>query len=259
MRRTVIISLLAVALVFGLTFSALAQDFQVQIEPVNPPIEFGFWGGWFQFHAWVVNNTNQNTNIDLWAMLDFPSGDVYGPINGGEIWIAAGDTMSCRNIDQRIPGCMEAGVYTYVVYIGDYIWGQDPVIYDSSSLNFTIDYKGDGGIDCDGKFELKGCFENNDAIVVKDYDIRQNYPNPFNAQTTIVYQTPESGNVRLDIYDILGRRIKTLVNGFSSIGPHRVIWDGTNNNGETVSTGIYFYRLYAENGTAITKRLTLIK
>ena len=105
---------------------------------------------------------------------------------------------------------------------------------------------------------LKGCFAEDRAIPFKPYAVNQNFPNPFNIHTAINYTLNSPGHVRLDIYDMLGRKVRTLVDEFNNVGPHQVIWNGINSNGETVSTGIYFYRLSGDD-FAETKRMTLIK
>jgi hypothetical protein len=70
-----------------------------------------------------------------------------------------------------------------------------------------------------------------------------NYPNPFNAGTTIKFALPSPGRVSLDIYNIVGQRIKTLVDDFREAGEHSVVWDARDDSGVNVSTGVYFYRL----------------
>ncbi len=73
----------------------------------------------------------------------------------------------------------------------------------------------------------------------------QNYPNPFNPSTTLSYLLPTTSNVKLEIYDVMGRMIKSLTTNTQSSGKHQVVWDGTNSNGVKVSTGIYIYRFEA--------------
>ncbi|NMC43630.1 MAG: T9SS type A sorting domain-containing protein, partial [candidate division Zixibacteria bacterium] len=76
--------------------------------------------------------------------------------------------------------------------------------------------------------------------------LRQNYPNPFNPTTTIEYDLPRQENVTLTIYDILGRKVKTLLdNRRQHAGRHWVIWDGRDDRGRVAASGIYFYRLTA--------------
>ena len=81
----------------------------------------------------------------------------------------------------------------------------------------------------------------------------QNYPNPFNPSTVISWQLVVSGNVQLKVYDILGRKIKTLVNAYQSVGKHEVLFNGAN-----LPSGIYIYRLIAGN-KSINKKMLLIK
>jgi hypothetical protein len=86
----------------------------------------------------------------------------------------------------------------------------------------------------------------------------QNQPNPFNPKTQISYRLPETGKVSLTVYNVLGRRIKTLFDGHQSPGIHSVSWDGRDENGQVLSSGIYFYRLQAD-GFEQTKRMLLMK
>ena len=90
-----------------------------------------------------------------------------------------------------------------------------------------------------------------------DFRLSQNYPNPFNSSTIIHYQTPEESNVALRIYDVLGREVMELANGNHKRGHYRLIWDGTNNQGKEVASGIYFYVLRAGGHRELKKMLLL--
>jgi hypothetical protein len=79
----------------------------------------------------------------------------------------------------------------------------------------------------------------------KSFGIAQNFPNPFNATTTIRYSLPNQANVRLEIFNILGQKVKTLVNEPQEAGYKQVLWDGKNDQGDNVSSGVYFYRINA--------------
>lgn len=83
--------------------------------------------------------------------------------------------------------------------------------------------------------------------------LNQNFPNPFNPSTVISYQLPTSSEVRVDVFDMVGRRIATLVNEEVQAGRHTVNFDGS-----ALSSGVYMYRLQA-NGSVFTRKLTLIK
>jgi hypothetical protein len=80
-----------------------------------------------------------------------------------------------------------------------------------------------------------------------EYSLLPNYPNPFNPSTTIKYALPGLSNVQLTVYDIMGREVKMLVTGNQATGYKEVVWDGRNNNGTEVSSGIYIYHLKASS------------
>jgi hypothetical protein len=90
------------------------------------------------------------------------------------------------------------------------------------------------------------------------FSLEQNYPNPFNANTKISYSLSKESNVRLTVYDLVGRQVVSLQNGLQGVGHHQIIWNGADANGKTVSSGIYFYRLEAGKKT-VTKRMALLK
>lgn len=91
-----------------------------------------------------------------------------------------------------------------------------------------------------------------------EFVLEQNYPNPFNPVTKIVYQIPEASNVKVKVYDILGREIKTLVDEYQSSGSYSVYWDGKNNQNLDMSSGVYFYRLESSS-IILTKKMILLR
>jgi hypothetical protein len=99
------------------------------------------------------------------------------------------------------------------------------------------------------------------AALPTEFSIIASYPNPFNSATVIECAIPQDDNIGLKIYDLAGRMVTDLSLGQVDAGYHRIIWDGTNSNGEHVSTGIYFVRIESNtNGLfSNTKKLTLIK
>jgi hypothetical protein len=90
-------------------------------------------------------------------------------------------------------------------------------------------------------------WDDDTQVAIRTYELHQNYPNPFNPQTTIFYYLPDVGyqpaEVELKIYNILGKLVRILVSERQYPGEHRVVWDGKNDKGEDLSSGIYFYRL----------------
>ena len=96
------------------------------------------------------------------------------------------------------------------------------------------------------------------AKLPNSFDLFQNYPNPFNPSTTIKYNLPKAGLVKVYIYNILGQKIRTLVNGVQPAGAYSMLWNGLSDAGIRVSSGVYIYRMEAP-GFAKTMKMMLIK
>jgi hypothetical protein len=94
--------------------------------------------------------------------------------------------------------------------------------------------------------------------VIPGYSLLQNYPNPFNPSTCIEFDLARTSQVKLEIYNILGSKVKTLVNDKLSVGHKSITWDGKDDQGKKVASGIYFYRLKTEE-FSLTKRMLLLK
>ena len=87
--------------------------------------------------------------------------------------------------------------------------------------------------------------------------LSQNYPNPFNPETTIEYSLKEPGNICLEIYNIRGQKVRTLVNEFKAVGYYNVIWEGTDDNDKNVASGIYFYQMKTKDYSTVKKMILL--
>lgn len=94
--------------------------------------------------------------------------------------------------------------------------------------------------------------------VPREFSLSQNYPNPFNPETSISFTLPSEMKVELDIYNAVGQKIRTLVNSTVSSGSHVAIWDGRNDIGQKVSTGVYFYRIKAGDFSR-TMKMVMVK
>jgi hypothetical protein len=88
--------------------------------------------------------------------------------------------------------------------------------------------------------------------------LEQNVPNPFNPTTTLAFSIQDAGNVSLTIYDVVGRRVRELVNERRQRGAYKVVWNGENDAGQQVASGVYFYKLIAGSFTD-TKKMTILK
>jgi len=117
-----------------------------------------------------------------------------------------------------------------------------------------------------------GCYEfgaepyvssGEEVVVLDDIDL-YNYPNPFNPSgagrspsTTISFNIPETGDIKLEVFNIKGQKVKTLIDCYSAPGKYEVIWDGKDDNGKQVSSGVYFYKMKAGDFTSVRKMLLM--
>ena len=99
----------------------------------------------------------------------------------------------------------------------------------------------------------------NDFVVIPSSSLlRANYPNPFNPTTTISYYIETDQEVSIDIFNIKGQKVKNLVNGYKTKGDHKVVWNGQDEKGNNVGSGVYFYRMKAGEYQA-TQKMLMIK
>jgi flagellar hook capping protein FlgD len=125
---------------------------------------------------------------------------------------------------------------------------------DGTTKTFNI-YKTEEGADD----EVDDAAKSADNLELPEgFALSQNYPNPFNPTTKINYSLPSSEHVTLDIYNIQGQKVRTLVNQVEGPGDHTVEWDATTDAGSQVATGIYLYRLTAGDQT-VTKKMSFLK
>ena len=90
-----------------------------------------------------------------------------------------------------------------------------------------------------------------------DYVLYPNYPNPFNPGTTIEFALPRRELLRLAVYDIMGRPVRTILSATVEPGYHQVVWDGRDGRGRSVATGVYIYRLETPSKSMARKMMLL--
>ena len=88
--------------------------------------------------------------------------------------------------------------------------------------------------------------------------LSQNYPNPFNPSTRVEYNLPVSQHTTITVYNVLGRKVATLVDDVRSAGTHQAVWDGRDQSGQVAASGVYFYRITAGDFIQ-TRKMTLLK
>ena len=218
----------------------------IDMIPNNPPISVPR-GGSFTFTGILTNNTNQSQITDVWIMLNVPGYGMYGPlVQFNNLTLAPNQTLTASNVSQFIPGNAPIGTYSYISYCGD----NPTVKIDSASFPFTVTAAVGGDAQ---NWDLSGWFEQGIAELPQTTALYSNYPNPFNANTTIEYTLAENTQVRLEIFNLLGQKVTTIVDEHQAAGYKLINWDASQ-----YSSGVYFYKLSASD-EVFTKRMTLLK
>ena len=191
----------------------------------------------------IVQNSNQHApylvsdGLDFMVFWeDYASGDeseLVGQMlneNGEMIWPENGFTICSELKNQNIPKAVNDGEYSYVIW---------------------EDTRSSGKTDIYNVYIQKAKFEPVDAddnqIQTIGNVLKQNYPNPFNPTTNIDFSLKEDSFVSLNIYNVRGQKVKTLVTDEMQAGNHSVVWNGKNDSGKSVSSGIYFSNFVTNN------------
>jgi hypothetical protein len=130
----------------------------------------------------------------------------------------------------------------------------------------TFSYTGEGDVELvktiavakgGGHLDVTVSKDASTATLPIDFSLDQNHPNPFNPSTEISFSLPVASNVRLDVFNIMGQTVATLVNGNLQAGKHSVVWNGKSSAGETAASGVYFYKIEAAGFTDVKKMLLM--
>jgi len=140
-----------------------------------------------------------------------------------------------------------------------YEWSFDVDLYVGSNVFIvtTTDNAGNVGADTLNLI-MVGVYDLETSELPDRFVLNQNYPNPFNPSTSIEFDLPRRSWVRIDVFNLLGQRICSLVDEECAAGSYRVDWDGHTDQGSKASTGVYFYRIETDGYTA-TKKMLLLK
>jgi len=220
----------------------------IEIVPDNPPVTVP-QGGSFGFTGTVTNNTEDPQVVDAWVMAvgPEPQGIYWGPFKEFEdLGLAPGQTRSAH-FNQRVPNLAPLGFYDYIAYSGDY----PSTVVDSSYFQIEVitgEASGSTGWVLTGSF-LEGDFTD----LPSEFTLSGNYPNPFNASTQIRYEVPATAHVKLEVYNLFGQKVATLVDGQQEAGYRSVTWEDSE-----AASGVYFYKLTAGDFTEV-KRMTLLR
>jgi len=230
----------------GVLHGYARRDLEVTLTPLNPPILIPAGGGSFQFNAQIENTSSGALIFDAWTMVRLPNGVYYGPlIRRTNLPIAAGQTISRSRIAQFVPGYAPAGSYTYIGRVGifpDSVISEDDFTF--TKLAGEVSPAHNQGWACSGWFEEEAV-----SVQPSAFGINSN-PNPFNPVTTLSFTLAEAGLVSLKVYDVQGRVIAHVAEGFYPAGKHQFEWDAA-----SFASGVYFAKLQAEGNSAVAKML----
>jgi len=160
----------------------------------------------------------------------------YNIYRGGEI-LVSGIADTCYT-DEGLVNGVEYSYYVVAVY-------SDPVGVSEATETVSVTPE-------------QPTSNEDDVVVPLATSLTGNYPNPFNPTTTIAYEMASEGNVVIEIYNNKGQKIRSLVNGVRGAGVHKVVWDGRDDIGRGVSSGIYFYRMATSDYVAV-KKMVMVK
>jgi subtilisin family serine protease len=225
-----------------------AEDIVIDIEPIGGPIVLPPSGGSFQYTVSLTNNTTTSQTIEYWVAMSGPTSSTRGPFT---TTVASGATFT-RTFTQRVRANAPAGTYTQTANFGDF----PSVIDGSDSFQWTKSASKGGdvvipGADLAAAIEFGPEEEMN--VVPERYLLAQNYPNPFNPATVIAFDLPQAGQVNLQVYNLLGQVVATLVQDFREAGHHEVVFEA-----DHLSAGTYLYVMRTD-GYQATRRMTLLK
>ncbi len=247
--------------IYGVQFPAVMTKIlgenpviNVDITPDNPPIIIEPTGGTFEFALELHNNSQNTVTYDFWIDVILPNGSVYGPVLSRSNLNMPGEATWTRQLTQPVPAGAPAGIYTYIAHAGNLHSGE--IIHQDGFPFEKIGFRGtDGLLESMNGWQTTG-WEDGDlqSVAVPDvYFLAPPYPNPFNPTTQLRFGLPEATQVRIDVYNILGSRVTTLIDRNLPAGYHNVTWDAPN-----VSSGLYLVQMKA-GGYVHTKKAFLLK
>ena len=201
---------------------------------------------WHHFFALAVvpeGAVNMNAGVEYWQV----SGDDHGSVYFDDVNMFVPLTQSIVRVshEELVMAAMEDSVHHVTVdwNVGAMdVWDETPS--SNGPFQFTLDLSATLGID--------------ESTLPDVFALHNNYPNPFNPVTNITYDIPEVANVSLEIYNVMGQKVRTLASGSHEPGRYRVLWNATNDFGEGLSSGMYIYKIQAGDFVSV-KKLILMK
>lgn len=227
-------------------------DVVLTLTPYGTPIQIPATGGTFDYNISATNNEPSSQTFSGWCDVTLPNGTSFGPVLGPvNLTLNAGATIG-RDRTQAVPQNAPAGTYVYHGYVGTYpnvVWSTDSFTFEK--LENVVGMVQSEWSNWGEGFDEDGTLA--EQPLPQNYALYPARPNPFNPVTTIGFALPKADKVRLAVYDISGRFVAELVNGWRNAGTHEVTFDA-----EAMASGLYLVRLQAGGYSAIGK-LVLMK
>jgi hypothetical protein len=199
----------------------------------------GYSGSWEQWEAgakyrlFSFDGEGNGSYQDIFSTGSLNEGSITYSVNTDGTFHISGDDNNAINIIQPSGGSLlRAEIDDTELSIG--------IAIAKTDIQNAVDHQ--------GHMEL-----------LRTYVLHQNYPNPFNSSTIIRYSVQQPAFVEVNIYNILGVLVRTLVSGEMPVGEHKILWDGKNGHGQTVSSGIYLCSLNSGRGLILRKKMLLLK
>jgi parallel beta-helix repeat protein/predicted outer membrane repeat protein len=223
----------------------------ITMTPINPPITIPASGGSFDYFAQLDNISVSPVTFEVWVMVQLPAGQWYGPVLGPVNLTLPGETSLGRRRIQSIPANAPPGSYLYEGRIGSYPGD----VWDTGSFTFEKLTEGEGAPvpEWSNSGEELALWSNEtESSPPVNYGLMGTYPNPFNGSTVITFQLPVDTRISLEVFDVSGRQVAELVNGWRVAGAHRVTLDGSD-----LSTGVYVVSMRTGSRCSYSKILLL--
>ncbi|MBC8203923.1 MAG: T9SS type A sorting domain-containing protein [FCB group bacterium] len=223
----------------------------VTLTPAASPVIIPETGGVFDFNIAVANNTLSIQIFDIWTEVIYEQWSIE-ILDVSNLSIPGNITID-RDKQQVVPASAPGGIYQYHAYVGDKSAWE---VWDSDSFPFEK-LGGDGWFGSNNDWLCSGEVFSGESPVSKMQPIKLTLnppsPNPFNPSTTLNYSLPADADIKLKVFDVQGRYISTLAEGYRQTGTYSVVFDGAK-----LASGIYFDVLQAGNITH-TQKLILLK
>ncbi|MBU0520548.1 T9SS type A sorting domain-containing protein [bacterium] len=235
----------------GANFYDQSKPVRILATPYDAPLLIQTYGGSFNFLITVSNCTWSPLYATIWCDITIPDGSIYGPVIG-PVTVTTSPNLNVNRIrTQWIPSDFPNGRYTFNAFVTSG-WETSSDSFTFTKQGSTLDAVSGGALNTGEAFE-EISMDFVDTQTPDNYAVLGAYPNPFNPTTELSYELRVAGSVLLNVYDIQGREVARLVEGFKEPGQHYARFDGTG-----LASGVYLYRLSSSDGV-ITRKMILQK